>query len=240
MIPRYLIYWVNSIEDPSCALADDQRAFSDGKAICAIAGHLIGRSLHFTSMKQDAESKVRAVLTHFRNNNDVEEMPAILCAKDAAKLIVDGSKRGDSPELVSLLEYLFIMSARIVKDKENTYNLHTHSADADAIKSDLATLKQRVGTRSTKSNSAEAPTSESDSIEETEAAVTMNKKEKKKNATTKHQPAKRQNVVKSSYPLRKMHSRGRDSYQIDDVKADEERLVEEAVKDEQEGSCCLE
>jgi hypothetical protein len=233
MIPRYLIYWVNSIENPLCALADNEAAFSDGNVICTLAGHLIGKTVHFTSTKQDAEGKVRAVLTYFGDNYGFEEMPADLRGKDAARKIVDGSKRNESPELVSLLEYMFIMSARIVKEKENTNNLQI----TNVIKSDLTSLKQRVSTGSSRPSATSS--SERDSAKSTgeaTAAATVRRKDKMPmKSRMVPQPAKRQNVVRSAYPLRKIHPRGRDSYVRDGVQGDENKLIEEAARDELEG-----
>ena len=233
MIPRYLIYWVNSIGNPLCALADDEAAFANGDVICALAGHLIGKTFHFTNIKQDAESKVQAVLTYFKDKYGLDEIPSGLCEKDSAQKIVDGSKRNDSPELVSLLEYMFILSARIVNNKENAYN----SQISGAVKSDLASLKQKVSKGTIKS--AGASNSEEDpydfDVDTNTTTMVATKDKVPRRVPIARQTVKRQNVVRVSYPLRKVHSRGQDSYVQDCVKDDEEKLVEEAVLDEQEG-----
>ena len=278
MIPRYLIHWVNSIPDksPQCALASDVSAFEDGSVLIQIAEHVGGHSVPFAGTSTSSAGKIQSVLSYFGDKHGWDEMPSVLQSGDAATKIVEGCRLGESKELVALLEYMFIMSARIIKDKENvTENSNSSASENEDVSArmaaDLAVLKKKAGTKGTAASSSsnkpgsrnppqkqvpkKQPSTKTTSISSEKDATPASSSSSsiggagrgqnwsagakltgKSTAGGRKGIDMRSDTIRNSYQLRRVHSRGKDTYAMDEAAAREMEIVEAAAHEELGGA----
>ena len=154
MIPKYLLYWINSIPTSTCALVDQERDLKDGSALGDIAEHLARqRSAKFAPSGNTAAGRVQSVILQLsKMGGGWDKIPSFLGDNDVSQRLVAGmtvapsssSKTACSKELLSLLEFMYALDRNQNPEaqeevKENNNSPKYTRAYVDEVKHGVST-----------------------------------------------------------------------------------------------------